>query len=305
MSDGSVRRLAYILESPYGTTPSNPVFKIVRLTGGGPTLAKDVFESEEIRADRMKAAVRHGIKKISGDFGIELSYTSFDDFLEALLGGTWDDDVLKAGITRRSFTFENYFADQDSGDNPYHRYTGCEITKLSLTIPANGMVKGSFGIIGQDVSVNAAIVSGATYGDAETTQPFDSYTGTISGDGSGVATEVQMTIENAMELRPIIGDNKTLEPSQQTMKITGTVTVWFANATMYSKFIDETPSALDITLVDLDGNSLQIQLPALKYTGGSPDVKGSGSITIALPFEAYYDGTAESNIVITRTDAVA
>jgi len=41
-------------------------------------------------------------------------------------------------------------------------------------------------------------------------------------------------------------------------------------------------------------------VPKLKYTSGQPDVSGEGSVTVSMDFQAIYDSTSASNIVITR-----
>ena len=105
--------------------------------------------------------MRQGAYKITGDIGIEMSYGAYDDWLEALFGGTWTANVLKAGTTRRSFTMERKFA--DISDDPYFRFTGVELDKLSLTINSNAIVKGSFSVLGSAGVLDTTIVAGATY----------------------------------------------------------------------------------------------------------------------------------------------
>ena len=111
IATGSRHNMAYVVESTFGTTPSTPVFTPIRHTGTTIGLSKDSIESEELREDRQIANYRHGNKSVSGDINFELSYGSFDDILEAVLCGTWNTDVLKAGTTRRSYTIERHHQD--------------------------------------------------------------------------------------------------------------------------------------------------------------------------------------------------
>ena len=69
------------------------------------------------------------------------------------------------------------------------------------------------------------------------------------------------------------------------------------------KFINETESSIEFTLVDVAGNEIKVSLPRVKYNGGQPDTNGDGPITIALPFQALYDETEESQVVIEFTAA--
>jgi hypothetical protein len=54
--------------------------------------------------------------------------------------------VLKAGKLQRYFTIARYFEDVDQ----LQQFTGCEVNNLSVTVEVNGMVTGTFGIMGKD-----------------------------------------------------------------------------------------------------------------------------------------------------------
>jgi hypothetical protein len=90
MANGSRHSIYSVEESTYGTTPNNPALDLVRITGTTLGLAKDSLQSEEIRSDRQIADFRQGANQVGGDINFELSYGSFDQFLEAvLLSADW------------------------------------------------------------------------------------------------------------------------------------------------------------------------------------------------------------------------
>jgi len=304
---GARHSMAYIPEVTYGTTPATPTFDDVRHVSTSLGLSKTTFESTELRDDRQIAHFRHGNKSVSGDIGIELSYGSFDDFLEAVLCGTWATDTpsvgtdqLQVGTTRRSFTVERKFANLTVPE--WHRYTGVEMNTFNLSVAPDAMVTGSFGTIAQDSSIGTAEIAGASYNAASTTEPFDSFSGTITEGGSaiGVVTSLEMTLENGINPLFVVGSDVTEEPSIGKSRVTGTLGVFFQSKTLLEKFINETASALIFTLVDPVGNEYNFTLPNIKYTGGQPDVSGEGEITISMPFTALYDSTEGSNLTIER-----
>lgn len=304
---GARHSLDYVLESVYGTTPATPVFADVRHTGCTLGLAKSSFESSEIRSDRQIAHFRHGNKNVSGGIPIEMSYGSFDAFLEAVLCGTWAADTpsvgideLKAGTTRRSFTFERYFANLTTPE--YHRYTGQEFNSFNMEIKPDAIVTGNFSLIGQGYTNATTAIAGATYGSPTTTEPFDSFSGTINEGGSPIAilTGLSFTLENGLNPLFVIGSDETLQPSIGRSRLTGTITAYFQSKALLDKFVNETASDLVFTLVDAAGNQYQFDFPNIKYNGGQPDVEGEGEVTIALPFIGLYDATEASNIVIQR-----
>lgn len=300
---GALHSLDYIAEVTYGTTPATPAFSDVRHNGTTLALEKGQFESKESRADRQIAHHRHGVRSVTGDINAELSYGTFDDLLEAVLCGTWATNVLKAGTTRRSFTFERYFGGIATPE--YHRFTGVEVNTLSMTIKPEAVVECSFGCIGQDSSIGTAIITGATYGAATTTEPFDAFTGSIleGGGAIGTVTSLDFTLENNIKPLPVVGSALTIDPVIGASRITGNLGVYFQNKTLLEKFINETASAITVTLTDAAGNDYTIDFSNVKYTGGSLPTEGDGEITLTLPFIALYDATDASQIVITRAPA--
>lgn len=305
---GARHSMAYVAEATYGVTPATPAFKEIRHTGATLGLSKGALESQEIRSDRQIAHFRHGNKTVGGDVPFELSYGSFDDFLEATLGGTWTADTpavgtdqLQVGVNRRSFTIERIFANLAVPE--YHRYTGCEINSFNLSVAPESIITGTFNVMGQDNVLDTVIVTGATYPAGTTTEPFDSFSGVINEGGSaiGVVTSLDMTLENGLTPLFVVGSDVTEEPSIGKSRVTGTITAFFQDKTLLEKFINETSSSLNFTLLDPAGNQYDFTFPNIIYTGGQPDVSGEGEVTIALPFTALYDATEGSNLTIERT----
>jgi hypothetical protein len=298
IATGSRHNLAYIAETTFGTTPTTPVMQNLRHTGTTLGLSKDAIESEELRDDRQIAHFRHGNKNVSGDVNFELSYGTFDDFIEAALAGTWATNILKAGTTRRSFTIERHH--EDIGR--YLRSTGCHINTMSLSVAPNSMVTGSFGVIGKGFGTSGVAMSGSTYTAETTSPPFDSFTGSITEGGSAIAivTGLELSIDNGMEALYVVGEDTTLEPSIGKSTVTGSVTAYFENTDLLNKFVNETESSLTFTLTDAAGKDYVFFLPKIKYNSGNPEAAGPGAITISLDFVALYDSTALTQLKITR-----
>lgn len=303
IANGAQHSLHYVAETTYGSTPATPSFTPLPHTGTTLAVTKDAIESEKIRGDRQVEDFRHGNKTVGGDISAELEYEAFDDLLEAVLCGTWATDVLKAGTTRRSFTIQRKFGDLAVPE--YHTYTGCEFNTLALSVSPNAMVGTTFGVIGKDLSLGTTAITGSTFGSDVGNSPFDSFTGSITEGGSSIATvtAIELNLENGIEPLFSVGSQTTNRPSIGRSRASGTLTTYFESKALYQKFLNETSSSIVLTLTDPDGNSYAIDLPNVKYNSGQPDVSGEGAITIAMEFVALYDGTDDSQIVITRTAA--
>lgn len=312
MANGSRHSLRYIEEATYGVTPATPAFKPVRHTGTTLALTKESLQSEEIRSDRQIADFRHGARQTGGDINIELSFGSFDDFLQAVTLGTWEVDGggpgidrLKAGVTRRSFTMERFFGDILTADKPYHRFTGVELNTLGLAINANAMITGAFGALGKGFATDTVIIPGATYTAPTTTSPLDSFTGLLKEAGTTIAviTEIQLNLENGLEARFVVGSKDTIRPSIGRSNVSGTITAYFEDSLLLDKFVNETESSIVFELPDALGNKYTVTLPRIKYNGGQPDVDGEGPITLSMPFQALLDSATGTNIIIDREAA--
>lgn len=306
-ANGSQHSLHYVAEVTAGTTPATPAFKEFRHTGTTLALTKETIQSEELGGRQIKC-FKHGNSQIGGDINAELNYADFKDQLQAVLMGTIAEDTpsagtdqLKVGSTRRTFTFERRFADISR----YIRYTGCELNSLSLSVSPNAIVTAAFGIVGLGQDSSNAAVAGATYTAASGACPFDSFSGTISEGGStiGTITQIELSLENGMENQFAIGSKSPVGKSLGKSNLTGTLTAYFDDVTLLNKFINETSSSVSFTLVDSAGNQILFDIPNVKYNGGQPDTNGDGPITIALPFQALYDGTEESQLIVEFTAA--
>lgn len=210
--------------------------------------------------------------------------------------------TLKAGTTRRSFTIERFFGDIQTVDKPYHRFTGVEFNTLGLAISANAMVTGTFGVLGQNMVTDTAVVAGATYLNPTVTSPLDSFTGTLNEGGVPIAvvTEIQLNLENGLEARFVVGSKASIQPSIGRSNCSGQVTAYFENSLLLDKFINEVESNIVFELPDGAGNKYIFTLPRIKYNGGQPDVEGEGPITLSMPFQALLHSATQTNIAIER-----
>lgn len=308
IATGARHSMGLTPEATYGVTPATPAFEDIRHTSCTLALTKSTNESAELTPDRQIKYFRHGNSSVGGDVGIELSYGSLDTLLEAALCGTWDADVpslgtdqLQVGTIRRSFSLERIFGNLATPE--YHRFTGLEVNSFNLNVSPDAIVSGSFAFIAQNMNIDTAIVAGATYPAATTTEPFNSFSGVINEGGAqiGVVTSLDLTLENGLNPLFVVGSKLTIDPSVGKSRVTGTINAYFEDKTLLEKFLNETPSSITFTLVDPAGNGYDFTIPNIKYTGGQVDVSGEGEVSIPLPFQALFDVTEGSTLTIERT----
>jgi len=89
--------LSYVAEVTQGVTPAAPTMKRLRNTQRSINPSINTLESNEGREDRQVADMRHGFNSATGTVGFELGSQSYDDMLEAAMGGTWAAVVVAGG----------------------------------------------------------------------------------------------------------------------------------------------------------------------------------------------------------------
>lgn len=372
---GANQTLAYVAETSFGVTPSNPTMKLVRAKSGAKfELKRDTFTSKELNPGRQVMGMTYGNRSGSAELPFEFSYASFDDFLEAVMGGTWSTNVLKMGTTPRSFTFEQGYPDI----NLREQNTGVVVNGFSLSVKPNAIVEGSFSglfkdqacvqyaddgvttmafdgtaktitrsagsfvadgfAVGQTIVITGASVAGnnqsivlsgvtATVLTASTatittdtaktgvtisrtlsasptavnSNPvFDAFTGALQENGVtlAIATGIDLKIDQGGNANFALFDATAQSVSLSTINATGSLVVRFVNNALKNKFLAGTASALTFTLGS-GSKSYTFDLSNIKYTSANADT-GENELTQTLAFQAIYDVTDASTMVITR-----
>ena len=138
---GSAFSTSYCAETSFGVVPAVPAMKAMRNKLGAKfELKKDTFTSKEQSSTGQVMALGMGGRAGSGDIPFELSYASYDDFMEAAFGGTWTGDILKIGAVKRSFVVESVWPDI----NYTEQNLGVVISGVSESVKPGAIVEGSF-----------------------------------------------------------------------------------------------------------------------------------------------------------------
>lgn len=300
-AQGSRHSISYIPEVTFGVTPSTPSMIEFRSTGTTLAVRKDNFVSNEIRNDRQITDLRHGAKRADGDLNFELSYGAFDDWLEGALMGAWSTNVLKAGVTPKSFTVERAHADISE----YHPFKGVMVNTMSLNVVPNAMITGAFGVIGAGAMTAASSPLDASVTAATGHPPFDGFTGSLTEGGSAaLVTSISLELNNNLNPVYVVGSDIANNTFLGRSILTGSLSALFETEAMLNKFLAETESSLSVTLEGLAGGDLTIAVPLLKYTSADYDVSNADDgILLNMNWQALRDDSEATNMKITRIPA--
>ncbi len=298
-AQGSRTQVAYVAESTYGTTPATPTTIVIPIVSFAVNATKDQLEDNSIRSDRMQRYSLDGNTHVSGDFDVNLNNHNFDPFIASAFTGTWTTNVLKFGTAvTPSFTFE--VGQLDIAE--YWLYTGVVIDKMQLTISTTGVVTTKFTTIGKATAPITATSICATPTAVTEHPPFTAQPGTFKEAGSvtGVFQALSLTIDNQTTANFVLGSATAANLSSGMVKATGTATVMFQDAVIANKFLNGTASTIDFILTD-GTNTLEFNLPNVKYTGAARTVSGQGPVTLAVTFTALYDSASSTVCTVTRS----
>ena len=300
-AQGSRSSLAYIAETAFGTTPASPTFAKLPFNTHSIDLTKDRVEGNEIQSDRMTRVDRHGNKQAGGSVEVDLRKGDFDEFIESAFFSSFSTDVIKVGTTPKYFTIEDAAEDISQ----FRKFTGMAVSGMSVSIAPNQMVSTTFDMVGKDMTQAATTAStGGTPTAASSNQPFDSYSGTISDGGSAVSivTSIDFSIQNSLAPTFVVGSDAAQSLEYGRAVVEGTMTVYYEDATLINKFLNETESTIEVSVDDpTAANSYTFLFPRVKYNGASVPVQNPQSRLITMPFVGLYDATEGTNIKLTRT----
>lgn len=95
---GALTAQFYVAETTPGVTPTSPVWSPLRNTGGVPAVTRDALTSNELDGSRETSFIRTGNKQVSGEYAIELSSRSQDDFLAGAMTSSWVAGVAGTAV---------------------------------------------------------------------------------------------------------------------------------------------------------------------------------------------------------------
>ena len=298
-AQGSRSRLAFGVESTFGSAASS--YTNLPFNSHSMNLSKERVAGNEIQPDRMPRVDRHGNKSVAGDVAVDLRDTAYDSLIESAMLSAFSTGVIKVGTTPKFLTLEDYAADIDQA----RLFTGCSVSTMSVSMAPNQMVSATFGMVGKDMTISGTEKTVAAGGVGE---PFDAYSGALKVadvDGIGAAsalsiiTSVDFTVTNSFSPTFVVGSDSAPALEFGRAEVEGTVTAYFEALALVNRFLNETESAIEVSVADPSANTMTFLFPRVKFNAADIPVDGPSSRVVTLPFVALYDDTELTNLKIT------
>jgi hypothetical protein len=308
MGDTNRVGLIYVPELTLGTTPVNSTgWKTMRFTSESLLPNYSTKQSEQIRSDRMRGDVVQTSASVGGGINFELSGTTLDDFMQAVLGGTWTSNVLKVGTTKRSFSFEKSFNDLATG-NKFEQYKGMRIGELTLALAYDEIAKGTMTFAGTAIADSAtSIVGSGTVAAASTTEPFNSTLDVIEVEIDGIAStlyfqSLNLSLNANLRAKTAIGGLFPYDQGYGSAGVELSASCYFDNRSLEDKVRSGAPFTMGFKISD-GTYAYEVLIPRA-YAASRSGNAATGldaDVLQELTISGAFDSASASSIVITRT----
>jgi len=269
-------KIYYVQESTYGVTPTNPsMLGIGSAESVDPGLDPGLLKIRGLGSRDVKA-LRKGLRQI----GLRVAYALPDpapiDFLQHI-------------TTLNSLSIEVFYEKTSGIIDLLHK--GCRFDKATVECSIEDVVKATVDVIGQDMAVGTAKISGATYLDYTGAVPFyQSFVQRGAGDGSGLTalervTDWKFTIENNFRRVPVIRSTSghLLKYLQERHRVlTGELTFEFESKQEYDDVINDSEFSLKFGL----GGTNNALLKYCKWEKVGTPTKIEDLVSLKAPFVA-------------------
>lgn len=214
---------------------------------------------------------------------------------------------LVNGATQRSYSIEKRFADVGQ----FFVYRGMTASRMALNFQSGSLVTGSFEFMGKDSERKTESFLPGT--------PTASQTGTIMNAVSGVGailengtplsnttfiSSLSLNVDNTLRMQNAVGVLGAAGIGSGTLKVTGSMEVYFADGTLYDKLVNNTDSSLVWTVFDKadgSGGGYAFNLPKIKFTEGRVQAGAINQDVMAtMGFEAILSPAANAQILVDR-----
>jgi hypothetical protein len=225
--------------------------------------------------------------------------------ITAVAGYAISQSVVSNGNTAKFFTFE-----WDQTDITQKlSFKGMQTNTMSLKLDVGSIITGSFDFIGMSHDISATTILPGSPVASQSLDPMNAVTdvGLVMENGANLLTagsfikSVSLDISNNLRAQKAVGVYGNAGVGSGELAVSGSMEVYFTDATYYRKWLDGTTTSLVIGMADDKGNGYLVELDKVKFKDGGLNIGGKDSdVMLSLPFDAFYNAGTGRGIRITR-----
>ena len=216
----------------------------------------------------------------------------------SMSGGMISSSSLVNGSAMKSYSIEVGHLDISQ----YRQYLGMIPSKMDLKIGVGSIITGSVDFMGKAMTMAASTgmgtpVNSQSYTPANAVKGvFDIFEGGASITATTYIKSADISIDNSLRGQEAVGVFGNAGVAAGTIKASGKLEVYFADAVLYNKFLNNTETSFSIPVMDKDGNGYVIFFPRVKYTAAKVNSSGlDQDDMLSLDFTALMDTAATAS----------
>lgn len=210
---------------------------------------------------------------------------------------------LSNGTTMRSATIERFFSDVAT----FATHRGQVVDTFSLDVSSGGLVTGNFEFIGRNMTMQGTTALNATVTPSLTNGILSANNSVVNVLEGGVpltgtfVQNLQITYGNTLRGQKAIGVLGNADIGTGNIDVKFNVTMYFADATIYNKFLNNTSTSFSFRLQDTAGNGYVFTLPNAKYSSGRVNAGGlNQDISAEFEITGLLDPVTNKMLLIDR-----
>lgn len=270
----------------------------------GSSIFADIEDGQWIRVSGFSNAANNGLFKVVTATATKLIVN--DTLVTEAAGAsiTVKGEMVRNGTSLMSFSIQKHL--QDATPETFFNYTGMRVGSMSLDFRTGQILTGSFSFMGMSLSVVEAQVSGATVAPVSTSDVMNAVNDVSRIDFDGVTSSAKfsnltLNIDNGVRAQDAMGSLSHVGIALGRLQVTGNISLYFENKTMYEKYLNATAFALSFAVQDADNQAYVITLPRVKFETGSVESSGLDSdVLMDATWRAIKDPTTSCMIQIDK-----
>lgn len=218
----------------------------------------------------------------------------------AVAGSSVASSRLANGTTLQPFTIEK----QQLDINQFQTYRGMNVSKFSTSFASKALTEGTFSFLGKDMLTSGTgqtVTTTRLPGVVAASNTYDIQNGVRGlgnlweGGAPLTSTSIKsmtLDVDSGLRAQDAAGVLGLVGVGIGTFVVKGKLTVYFADGSLYAKYVNDVYTSLLVSTQDSAGNGYVITLPKVMLTGGKV-VAGSKDTDIMAEFDytAYSDKT--------------
>lgn len=306
-ADSSEARVALIAEADWGTTPTTPVFKTMRVTGESLSLETETAVSSEIRADRNVADLIRMSEGTGGGVDMELVHDDVTDLLfEGAMQSAYSGNKLINASTQKSFTVERTFGSTSSGTatNTFIRHTGMMVDTMAISLSAGSMVTASYGFVGKkattgDAIIGAGTAAAATYAAASSESLMSASTDFASLTMAGitpVVSSLTLNTTNNLRRQAAVGSDSSVGIGNGRFEVSGSIDFYLENKVILDEYLSgDNTTSLSFTIGKDANKKFTFNIPTVKLESVSVNAGGNDSdVFVSVGWRGLFSADVDS-----------